>query len=234
MSGDLHVPAPRDLPPGRAQARKEHLVAEVARSLGAAQRRQRRRVVVGVLVPAVALLLAGVGVSAYLLTRPATQLDGIGCYRSASLEADTAVVSADGRNPVSACADVWRSAFGTPPPSLRACVLESGAVGVFPGANAETCRRLGLAELASGYEAEARRFAKLRDALVTRFGAACVGEGEARRIVRDQLADRGFDDWKIEEGAGIAGEGFSADRPCAGLAFDGERQVIMLVPEPRR
>lgn len=234
MTRDLVVPARRDLPPGRLQARKEHLVSEIALSVRSAQRRRRRRLVVGALVPAVALLLAGVGVAGYLLTRPATQVEGIGCYRSASLEADTAVISGDGRSPAAACADVWRSEFGTEPPSLHACVLESGAVGVFPGANGETCRRLGLAELDGGYEVEARRFAKLRDALVARFEGACLSEAEARRIVREELSDRGFDDWKIEEGAGIRGEGFSADRPCAGLALDGERKVVTLVPEPRR
>ena len=209
-------------------------MSEVALSGRSAQRRRGRRLVVGALVPAVALLLAGVGVAAYLLTRPATQLEGIGCYRAASLEADTAVISADGRSPAAACADVWRYEFGREPPSLHACVLESGAVGVFPGANGETCRRLGLAELAAGYVAEARRFAKLRDALVARFEAGCVGEAEARRIVREELSDRGVGDWRIEEGAGLRGEGFSANRPCAGLAFDGERKVVTLVPEPRR
>ena len=232
MTRDLTVPAPRDLPPGHLQARKEHLVSEVALSLGAAQRRHRRRLALGALVPAVALLLAGVGVAAYLFTRPATQLEGIGCYRSASLDADTAVVSGDGRSPVAACAEIWRSAFGTPAPTLQACVLESGAVGVFPGPNAETCRRLGLAELASGYEAEAQRFAELRDALTARLGGTCIGEGEAGRIVGSELRQRGFDHWKIEVGEGIAGEGFSAARPCAGLAFDGKRQVVTLVPEP--
>lgn len=234
MSGELRVPPSRDLPAGRLERRKEHLVSEVALSLGGDQRRRRRRFVVGALVPAVALLVAGVGVAAYLLTRPATQLEGIGCYRSASLEADAAVVSGDGRIPVAACAGVWRSAFGREAPPLQACVLGSGAVAVFPGANGETCRRLGLAELSGGYQAEAGRFAGLRDALVARFGAACVGEAKARRIARGELDERGFSDWTLEVGRGIAGEGFSTARPCAGVAFDGERKVVTLVPEPRR
>ena len=224
----LELPHERDLPRASLQRRKEHLVAEIASTLPA-----RRRRLALVLLPAVFLLLAGTGGAAYVLTRPATQLESIGCYARADVDADTVVERADGRDPASVCAELWRDGtLGHRVPPLASCVLPSGAVGVFPGGE-ETCTGLGLDELRPGYRAEARRFAGLRDALSARLSGRCIGKREANAIVRRTLDARGYRDWRIEAGGGIGGEGFSAARPCAGLAFDGERRVVILVPEPR-
>ena len=210
-------------------------MSEVADTLGAFGRSRRSRLVIGVVAPAAALLLVGVGFGAYLLTRPATELAGVGCYRAVDLSADTAVVSADGRSATESCAELWRDGtFGTAAPAIQACVLESGSVGVFPGSGPEVCRRLGIAALAPRFGKQARRFAGVRDALVADLATRCVGEGGARRIVRRALEAHGFEGWTIETGEGIAGEGFSTARPCAGFATDGNRNVVTLVPEPRR
>jgi len=101
------------------------------------------------LVPAVFLLLAATAFTSYSLTREPKHLASIGCYDAASLTANVAVVGPDGRDPVSICAQVWQQgALGANPPKrLEACVLETGAIGVFPSAGASTCGNLGLAPL---------------------------------------------------------------------------------------
>src|SRR5918992_486378 len=107
MRLEREIPATRDLPTARLQRRKEHLVREAAASIGASER-PRRRWLLGALVPAAVLLLGATGIGTYLLTREATHLESIGCYATADLGADTTIVSADGRDPVAVCAELWQ------------------------------------------------------------------------------------------------------------------------------
>lgn len=119
------------------------------------------------------------------------------------------------------------------PSSLASCVLETGAIGVFPSSGAKTCEELGLADLPASYAAESKRFAALRDAIVDELGEPasgsslgspkCVGERDARTIVRRELDARGYSDWGIE----VALK-YTAERPCTDVAFDGERKVVEL------
>jgi hypothetical protein len=168
-----------------------------------------------------------------------THLESIGCFETADLRANTAIVNADGRDPVAICTELWdRGAVGNVPPPARltACVLETGAIGVFPGSSANTCEELGLAALRASYAAEAKRFAKLRDAIVAQLGEPasgsslgtpkCVPKQAARTIVRRELDEHGYSDWQIE----VAGEDFTAERPCAEVAFDGKRKAVTLIP----
>jgi len=106
-------------------------------------------------VVAVAIATAGIltaaGYAGYALTQPATVLNSIGCYQTASLDANTAVLARTAESPVAACARVWASAFpDTPQPvSFAACVLPSGVAAVFPAdPKGDTCRNLGLPFLA--------------------------------------------------------------------------------------
>jgi hypothetical protein len=46
-------------------------------------------------------------VTTYVLTRPATQLESVSCYDRLELQANTTIVSADGRDPVAICAELW-------------------------------------------------------------------------------------------------------------------------------
>ena len=228
----LTIPSERDLPRGRLELRKEHLIRHVA-TTPPAKRAGAGRVAL-VAIPSLLVLLGAVAFTVYVAMRPADELSAIGCYEEARLDGDVSIVSADGRSPVEICADV----FADKNPNvangpLSASVLENGAVGVFPGGR-ETCARLALSALAPGYEADAARFAGLRDALLATFsGRRCVGEAEATRIVRRELDARGFRDWRIEVGPGIAGEGFSAERPCASLSFEGDEEMVILVPDVR-
>ncbi len=230
MSDRLSIPPERDLPEGQLQRRKEHLVSEIV--LGDTAARKRRRRLSHVLVPAVLLALAATGFTTYVLTREPTQLESVGCYTRADLEANVSVVAADGRDPVAICAEVLRTTIGPTAGGLEACVLEGGAVGVFPG-GPRTCSRLGLAEVPDSYSVESKRFARLREAILARLDASgpCVGEAKARSIVRRELDAQGYRDWEIEVGPGVGGEGFSEERPCASVAFDGEKKVVVLVPD---
>jgi hypothetical protein len=239
MNDEPRIPAQRDLPPGRLQLRKEQLVREVTNWDRAARRRRRRLALV--LVPAVLAVLAVTGFTTYALNREPTHLESVGCFETAELDANIAVVNADGRDPTAICAELWRQGdmgTGTAPESLAACVLGAGELGVFPSTGDDTCEQLGLADLPPTYAAEAKRFAALRDAIAARLGASygsterepkCLREDEARALVRHELADRGYEDWSIE----VIGSGFTA-KPCVavGLGFDGERTVVFLVPEP--
>jgi hypothetical protein len=240
MNDETRIPAQRDLPPGRLQLRKEHLVREVTIWERDAQRRRRRLAVV--LVPAVLAVLAVTGFTTYAFTREPTHLESVGCYETAELDGNIAVVNADGRAPTAVCAELWRQGdmgpgLGPAPENLAACVLETGAVGVFPSSGKDTCEQLGLADVPRTYAAEAERFAALRDAIAAELGASygsterdpkCLREEEARALVRRELTARGNEDWSIE----VIGSGFT-ESPCAavGLGFDGERKVVFLVPE---
>jgi hypothetical protein len=235
VNDELNIPH-RDLPPGRLQLRKEHLVSELSRHGRGSPRRRRRLGLI--LVPAVVILLAVTGFTTYALTREPTHLESIGCYDKASLAANVAVVSADGRDPTAICTDIWQ-AGGLPgaavPDRLAACVLDSGAIGVFPSSGAQTCENLGLADLPASYAAEGKRFAALRDAIVdqlgepasgsTRGGPQCVGEDEARAVVRRELDAQGYQDWDVK----VAGQPFSAARPCADVSFDSAGKLVLLV-----
>ena len=250
MKPDHLVPAERDLPPGRLQARKEHLVSELAHSLGASRPAKRRRRWVALALPAAILLLAATAWTMYALTRDATVYGATGCYDSPALDANVTVIDPGAQDPVAVCSQLWArgdvAATRSVPP-LHACVLETGAVAVFPSRERDVCESLGLAELPETYRARAKREAALRAALSRRLGVGdtsragevapsrrrCVGYQAARKLVRRELDRRGFSTRRIEEGEGIAGEGFSAARPCAGLAIDSGRDVVILVPEER-
>jgi hypothetical protein len=152
MTEKLRIPDRRELPAAWIDGRRDYLLAELAGRPAASRR--RRRIVIG-LVPAVVIaLFVATAFTTYALTRKPTHLESIGCYDRASLSANTAVVSADGRDPVTICAQVWRQgALGADVPTqLEACVLQTGAIGVFPRSNGgDTCGTLGLARLPASY-----------------------------------------------------------------------------------
>jgi hypothetical protein len=233
MRLEREIPAARDLPAARLQRRKEHLVREAAASFGASER-PRRRWLLGALVPAAVLLLGATGIGTYLLTREATHLESIGCYAKADLGADTTIVSADGRDPVAICRELWQEGVvgpGRAPAELAACVLETGAVAVFPAVGPKTCNSLGLAKLAEGFAIDAGRVADLSGAVAARLAIDCVGEAEARGLVQAELAARDFGAWRV----GVAGDGYSATRPCSQFGTDASGRLALLIPaEPIR
>ena len=235
MSDKLRIPDRREVPATWIERQRDFLLDELA-GKSAAQRRRRRLVIV--LVPATFILLAATAFTTYSLTRQPKHLESIGCFDRASLSANTAIVSADGRDPVKICTDVWQQgALGTPvPKQLAACVLQTGAIGVFPRSGDDTCGALGLAPLPASYAAEAKRFAALQNAIVARLGEPasgsskrgpeCVGQAAAISFVRHQLDSRGYGDWQIK----VSGGDFTSARPCAEPSFDTGGKTAYLVP----
>jgi hypothetical protein len=232
------TPAERDLPAGRLQRRREHLVSEL-RTWDQTARRRRRRLAL-VLAPGVVAILVATGFTTYALVREPTHLESVGCYEKPSLDANVAVVGVDERTPNDICGEVWRTGgFGQEgaSPRLTACVLPTGAVGVFPGPTA-TCSDLGLAELPASYTKQMEWFADLQAAIAaklgqppsgsSRGGPECVPEDDARLIVKRELDIRGYSDWKVES----AGD-FTDARPCADVSFDTGGKTIILVPGSR-
>lgn len=233
---EFEIPAERDLPRGQLERRANHLVRE----LGASRRRRR---LVLTLVPAVVILLtAATGFTAYSLLRSEpSHFESIGCFETADVGSGVAVISPDGRGPVAQCRELWEQGAmeGPMPRHLAACVLATGPIGVFPSSGDQTCEQLGLVDLSSRGEAESRRFVRMREAVYAELGTPasgasrgspiCVGEARAKEIVRRVLDAHGYPGWRVA----TAGEGFSAERPCADVSFDGGSKTALLLAGDR-
>ncbi|MDQ6726810.1 MAG: hypothetical protein M3066_11685 [Actinomycetota bacterium] len=206
--------------------------------------RRRRR-----LVPMLAALsLCGGAVAYAVVNRPVSKPQYASCFATADVHAVAQVVIPGGRRPAAACADLWvRGAFGDPAtPVLAECVLDSGTVGVFPVvAGADPCAALKLSPVpgptpnpdpgpsgtAPSPAANADdAFGAFEKAALDRFLASpCVGPAEGRAVVREELDRGGLKDWTVQDSAP-----FTADRPCATLAFNSPGHQVLLVPAPRR
>lgn len=205
------------------------------------------------LVPALVLSsLLGGAVAYAALTGGVSRPQSVACYESASLGARTEVVHAAGGGPVEACADLWRRGVlgaGGDAPLLALCLLDSGVAGVFPATTGDdVCAHLGLATVPSTVPPSApppggpasdadvnERFLAFRDTVLPQFlDARCMDPRTGAAIVRRELATAGLPGWTVVGAEGGAGDGFTADRPCASLAFHPERHEVALVPAPPR
>jgi hypothetical protein len=193
-------------------------------------------------------------VAAYALVgRQPSKPQNVACFAAADLQAETAVVGAGPGGPVATCARLRDRGYvgGATSQTLRACVLDSGAVGVFPEASGrDVCLDLGLASVSpptgggrgepsrppigtDDAVADAARFTAFRDAVLPRLlDQGCVGAGAAEAIVREELGRAGLEGWTVVAGVGEDGLGFSAERPCASLNFKPEVRTIELAPVP--
>lgn len=192
--------------------------------------RARRRTYLLALVP----LLGAIAAGAWALTQGASKQITIGCYASVDLQAHTVVVPAGAGTAVDTCRKVWRRGdFGsrlTPP--LQACVLASGAIGVFPSPNQKACTHLHLALLASTTPPAptAASPVELKNALVqTFFANGCMNQQHAVAAVQAELRKLALTNWHVQ----INGS-FTSRRPCASLAFDEEAHHVLLVPVPKQ
>jgi hypothetical protein len=194
-----------------------------------ARRPWRKRLLVAV---AFVLVAGAVAAAAWALTRGAARHETIGCYRSESLTADTAVIPATGGPPVDVCRAAWQRVFTTQPPKeLQACLLDSGGVAVFPTTDGKTCERLRLRPLRPDEAASttAASVVKVRDALTSAFLArSCIGEKDALVLARTELHRLGADDWQVH-----VTTPFSGSRPCASLNLETDRRIVELVPLPK-
>lgn len=212
--------------------------------------RRRRR-----LAPVLLVVTLGAGAAAYALaTRDVSRPEVVSCFAAVDLEAAFEVVTPGAEGAAASCAELWAAGrFGaTAVPALVECVLESGAIGVFPaGGGQDPCRRLNLPPLpasppttvapvlpsvpeAGGSSTlpldPTARFAIFQEAVVGRFlASSCVDPDQGRAIVREELARAGMADWTVRDAAA-----FTAGRPCATLGFDSPARQVLLVPGPQR
>ncbi len=192
-----------------------------------------------------AVLAAGGGVAyATVFAQPTRHLD-VACYSRPSLHASASVLSADARGPLADCAGAWLKGdipdqSPRPPPPLRACVLHSGSVGVFPAsASSDLCERLGLSPLtpssspsptstsSGGSSPGALPTLQLRDQVVRDLSSACLNAAGASHAVQQVITHLGLRGWKIK----VIGT-FSSSRPCASPGFDEIARIVYLVPVP--
>lgn len=188
---------------------------------------RRRRIV----VPAIAIVALGSAAAGYELTRPVTSPLSVGCYAAPSRTA-LAVVVPSGTSATATCRPLWSNGTlggggGVPP--LYACVLPSGAVGVFPSRDGTPCARLGLAQPAPATGATGRAI-RLRETLVhdEATSRGCLSAGEARRDAHDAFAMLGLSGWHT-----VVQPGYSAAQHCSGYGIDVAGRTVYVVPQAR-
>lgn len=227
---------------------------------GTAVTRARRRRRAGRLVPALlATSMLGGAVAYGVLREGVSKPQTVACYERADLEANAAVVVVDGRGPLAACADMWRRGGfggggfggggfggGGEVPALALCVLSSGVAGVFPTTpGQDVCTHLSLPSVVPGTlpprpgsqpPADVNdRVLAFRDAVFAQVvDLVCLEPQAGAVIVRRELERAGLADWTVRGGEGVAGDGFSPERPCATLSLRPERREVVLVPSPPR
>jgi len=222
---------PEEAPPAdspQAVALFERIVVTGPESTPQRTRLLRRRA--WLLLPAALL----VGAAGYGIFHTVSQPLVVACYSQPSLSASRALVSAGDHDPVAACGVLWRAGAEFNPeghaqiPRLAACVLDTGAIGVFPDTlDSGTCSTLGLTPASdpqTGGE-ENLVILQVQEALADQFLSRCVGQEEAVAIVEQELTSHGLNSWRV-----AAEMPFTEQEPCASVAFDVPHQTISLVP----
>jgi hypothetical protein len=205
----------------------ERIVVTGPESTPRRTRLMRRRA--WLLLPAALL----VGAAGYGIFHKVSQPIVVACYSQPSLSASRALISA-GDDPVAACGVLWLTGGEFNPeghaqiPPLAACVLDTGAIGVFPDTlGSGTCSNLGLTP-ASGPGTEGEEnlvILQVQEALADQFLSRCVGREDAVAIVEQDLTSHGLNSWRV-----AAETPFTEQEPCASVAFDVPHQTITLVP----
>lgn len=194
--------------------------------------RRRRRIYLAAAV-AVAAVAAG---TAWALTTGVSQSLTIGCYAAPTLTARTIVLPAGNASATQTCRTAWQQGeFGSVrTPQLQACVLPSGAVGVFPAADA--CQRLKLAPLTTerhrGHrkQHEGGSAIALKNSLVHAYlGHRCLSRSAGLRLAKDEIQTLRMAGWRVR----IATP-FTHQRSCASYAFDEQQQLVLVIPMPPR
>jgi hypothetical protein len=197
----------------------------------AARRRprwRRRRVV----IPVIATVALAASAAGYELSQQVTNPVTIGCYAAASLHAEIVVLGNPGGSYSAACEPVWRHGplgYSSTPAPLCACVLPSGAVGVFPDRRGSPCAGLGLAAAAPPSPGTAAIVAMAKELTNTARSGSCMTEAAARRDAASAPKRNGLGSWRV-----VVDVGFGERRSCATFAVDPPSTTVYLVPVPRK
>lgn len=191
---------------------------------------RRRRPSRLIAVAAAVLVLAGATAGAVVWFSDEPTDPAIACFAAADLEADRINGVADVGTGTVACEPLWTGGvLGDELPELIACVLDGGAIGVFPG-NQETCATLGLPVAADAGRAVAPELElrqRLTDALVV---DPCLPPAAGVEVAETLLAELDLvdDGWTVDE---ITPQ---IDEPlvCATGSVDTERRVVAITAAP--
>ena len=202
------------------------------------RRAPRRRLVLG-LAGAVVFAAGGLAVAALLDSPEKLAANSVGCYDSASLDANVSVPNGVGA-PLAQCAAVYESEH-QPVPPLVACVRGS-VVAVFPGSGEAVCRGLGLSPLPAGYATAREKVGTLeRDVIALEKTADCIAPAELARRVDALLARTGWVGWHtqlrldVSQGpcGSVTGLGGDGRESIAG-SLDADHRVVMIFGAPHR
>lgn len=164
------------------------------------ERRKRRvqRPHRALLVAVAVVVVGGAGVAVAQLGHDsgALAIDNVACYETADLKGDVSVLgSADGRSPISLCAEAL-GASGEEVPPLVACA-RGDAVVVLPGQTAASCRANDLDPLPAGYGAAREKVADLARWVAAIEGQAdCVPPARLANAAQAVLDQAGWTGWR--------------------------------------
>ncbi len=195
----------------------------------------RRGLVAAIAAAVVLISAAAVGAVVWFNDEPG-RIDVV-CFAEADLDADRVQGDLQLGTGVDACTRPWQDGnfggevegdvVGVPP--LTACVLQNGAVGVFPGGT-ETCLELDLPVSNRGDTVvnPVRELDQRIRAAITGDGR-CVPPEEAVELVDGFLAELDLADagWAVRQTAPTSGE-----RPCASYSVDEPALLVAIVPIP--
>ena len=153
---------------------------------------------------AVALVAIGAtGVAVAQITGDPVDLavNNVACYHTADLDGgDVSVLSADGRSPISVCAEALSADGRGSAPPLVACANGAG-VAVLPGHGTDTCGQHGLDPLPAGYDPARNRIGALEQRIATLERATdCIPPHDLARKAQAILDDGGWAGWRAVVG----------------------------------
>jgi len=225
---------PRDLPPGRLGTHEEQIMSFSKQQSPTRPRRAHIAIAVGV-----ATLAFGTAAGAYVLNNDVAEqaaLSGTGCYNTADLESDVAVLQYVS-DPIEACTELWEEGamiIGvTKAPPLTACA-KNGAVQVYPSETANdatVCAKLGATPLPPGYRLVAESVIDaIKQIENLNHEPGCVPTEDFAVEVQAIIDEAQLDHWKLHVIES------SVDRPCSAVVVSGDlgderRIVISAIPE---
>jgi hypothetical protein len=213
----------RDLPSAHA------LFAEITARPPRRIRRRTMIVVIALLVLAIASVL---GAFAFVdrASEPNPSVRPL-CFERA--DRDSLAIVGVGSDLDQACAALWGAEGGFAGPAPAAfdrCLLDTGAVGVFPGESGSVCDDLGLPSVRSSSFAERLRAAgidggeTLLQQCKDRAPGTVVAYADASAIVEGVLAKHDITGWTIEPGDHL----LRPAEPCASLYFDDATETAVI------
>jgi hypothetical protein len=197
--------------------------------LSSALPRRRRNRSLWVMIAAV-VSAAAITAAAIAVTHKASVTTGVACFGQPSLGGHIVATGPTAPTAIETCAKAWAEGrFGTAqtPPPLIDCVLESGAVGVFPSTDPALCDRLGLARHDPAQRLDTDPAVILAERLSDRVATGvCYDEATTERYIRDQLPGLGIAGWTVVPPPD------ARNGPCYTGSVDSKNHAIHVAPQP--